>query len=158
MRTGRLLFSAVELLIVLFFFLVGAAFLGLCVSEEMHRRLCAWLVDSRASFRFASLFVSAVAILLACCFWKMQRGSYVRLKGRGFSIDEALVRSATLEFWAQELPDEVVPSEIYVARGHVEVITSDLKCDLDEIEGRLGFFFAKRLGYERDFFITVFHR
>lgn len=104
------------------------------------------------------ILISAIALVFAICFGMMQRGGYIRFKGRGFSLDEALVRNVTLEFWSEELPEEAIPSEIYCSNGKIEIITEDLKEDLDEIEGRLGFFLAKNLGYERDFFITLSRR
>lgn len=158
MRKGHLLFSAVEFLLVAALFLIGAAFFGLHVSDAVRSRLASWIIEGQTPFLLMGLLVTSVALLLGICFGMMQRGSFVRFKGKGFSLDEALVRSAMLEFWKEELPQEVTPSEIYCAKGKIEVITSDLKEDLDEVEGRLGFFLAKHFGYDREFFITISHR
>jgi len=134
---------------------MGAAFFGLFFSPQARQQIADWFLDGRISFLWIGVLITVLALVFAICFGMMQRGGYIRFKGRGFSLDEALVRSALLEFWSEELPEESIPTEIYCSKGKIEIITEDLKEDLDEIEGRLGFFLAKNLGYERDFFITL---
>lgn len=145
-------------MIVAALFLTGAAFFVLHFSGNARQLFSDWILEGETSFLLIAILVTAIAVVFAACFGAMQKGSYIRLKGRGFSLDEALVRSATVAFWEEELPDEPLPSEVYCSGGKIEVITTDLKEDLEEIEGRLGFFLSNQLGYDREFYITLTRR
>ncbi|NGX38268.1 MAG: hypothetical protein K1000chlam2_01440 [Chlamydiae bacterium] len=159
MRNGNLLFSAVQFLIITALFGGGAVFFGLHFSPDVRLQLSEWISKSNGNFFFLGCLLSGIAALLTVCFYMMQKGRYLRIQmGKPFSIDEAVVKKTVKEFWKEEFPEEDLPTDIYVAKQKIEVITKDSDVDLEEIEKRLSKHLSEQFGYERKFFLTLTQR
>lgn len=157
MRTGRLLFSAVQFLIIAVLFGSGGVLLGLHYTPHVRQDIADWILEPSGSLLFLGCLTLGTALLLTICFWVMQRTQYLRLEMRGkeFFVDETLIKQAIGQFWSQEFPSMTPPEEVYFARQKIEVITEAADCDLEQIELRLGSFLSKQLGYEKEFFVTL---
>lgn len=157
MRTGNLLFSAVQFLIITTLFGAGAVLLGLHYAPHVRQELADWIIQPNGSFLFLGWLILAAALLLTVCFWMMQKPQHLRLemKGKEFFVDEALVKQAIGQFWQEAFPKLKPPEEIYFAHQKIELITEAAECDLEEIELRLGTFLSQQLGYEKEFFVTL---
>lgn len=157
MRTGRLLFSAVQFLIIAALFGTGGVLLGLHYTPHVRQDVADWILEPNMSLFLLGCLTLGIALLLTICFWMMQKTQYLRLEMRGkeFFIDETLIKQAIGQFWSQEFPSMTPPEEVYFARQKIEVITEAADCDLEEIELRLGSFLSKQLGYEKEFFVTL---
>lgn len=156
MRNGSLLFSAVQFLMIVALFGIGGVLLGFHYAPHVRQEVANWIVEPKGSLFFLGWLIIAAALLLAICFWMMQKPKYLRIqmKSKDFFVDEPLVRQVIGQFWSAEYPDKTPPEEIYFAHQKVEVITESLECDLEEIEMRLGSFLSEQLGYEQEFFVT----
>lgn len=157
MRTGRLIFSAVQLVVVAALFGAGGLLLGLHYAPRVRQEVADWILDPKMSLLLLGWLVLGIALLLTICFGMMQRTQYLRLRmrGREFQVEETLLKQAIGQFWRLEFPQIAPPVEVYLARQKIEVITEDVQCDLEELELRLGSFLSQKFGYEKEFFVTL---
>ena len=157
MRNGHLVFSAIQFLLIAALCATGVAFISLHGSLSMRQALADWIISPTSNLLLIGCLTLSIAILLGIGFWAMQRGSFVRLsmKKGSFSVHEALVRKAVQQFWIENYPDEKRPSEVFVSHQKIEIVTEDENQDLEEIEKKLGEFFSKHLGYEKEFFLNL---
>ena len=158
MREGRLLFSAVQFLMIAALFSGGAAFFALHYLPQSREQLADWIINSGMNFFSLGSLLTGVAFVLTICFWAMQRFSYVRVEMHDFSIAEPMVRETIAKFWKEEFPDKRSPSEIYLSAQNIEVIVEDQEQDLEQVEKTLSRFLSKQLGYRKPFFVTLTKR
>lgn len=157
MRTGQLLFSVVQLVIIATLFGIGGMLLGLHYNPYVRMQVANWILEPNESFLLIGYLVLGTALILSICFGMMQKNQYLRLEMRGkeFFIDEALIKQAIGQFWRLEFPNLTPPKEIYFVRQKIEVIAEVGDCDLEELEMRLGTFLSQKLGYEKQFYVTL---
>lgn len=155
MREGKLLFSAVQFLIIAALFATGAAFFGLHYLPQARGQIADWILLGETNFFYLGIMVSGIALLLSVCFWAMQRYSYVRVQMHDYSISEPVVRDTIAKFWKEEFPEGKSPSEIYLSNENVEIIVEDQEQDLHQVEKKLSKLLSKQLGYEKSFFVTL---
>lgn len=157
MRKGNLLFSAIQFLMIVALFFVGAVFLGLHFLPNA-RILCAeWLMDARREFLLLGGLTTGMALFLTICFAMMQRGQYVRIAMQSglFDIQKTAIKQAVNQYWQESFPEKPLPTEIYVSRQKIEIITKEASYNLNELEAALGERFAAQFGYKHSFFITL---
>ncbi len=155
MREGKLLFSAVQFLIIAVLFSGGAAFFGLHYLPHVRAELADWISNTEMSFLLFGWLLSGVALLLTICFWAMQHSSYIRIKMRDFSVSEPVIRETIARYWEEEFPEGKSPTEIYLAKQNIEIIIDDQGQNLAEIEKKLTKLLSKQLGYDKSFFLTL---
>ena len=158
MRNGKLLFSVIEFLIILALFITGITFFILHYSVSARQFLVKWILEGEVFFLSIAILTLTATCVLSICFGIMQKGSFIRFKGKGFSVDESIVRNSIITFWRERFPKEPLHSEVYCSKGKIEIITSDFQEDFDEMEVKLGLFLSRQLGYNRDFYITLSQR
>lgn len=158
MRDGKLLFSAVQFLMIAALFALGAAFFALHYSSIVRQQIAEWVMDPQMKFLLFGSLTCSVALLLTICFWAMQRASYVRIKMHDFSIQEPLIRKVIAKFWKEEFPEDVAPTEVYLANENIEIIVEDQAQDLEQIEKKISKLLSKQLGYEKKFFVSLTKR
>lgn len=156
MRNGQLVFSATQFFLTVALIGFGIGCIVLDHSQALRCQLADWLCQPTTSLLFIGLLSLVIGGLLGIGFWMMQRGGFVRLRmHKGpISIHEELVRKAVQQFWIEHYPDARRPSEIFVSHKKIEIVSEDPELDLEELEQRLGDFFANHLGYRDAFFLT----
>jgi len=159
-RNGHLVFSAIQFLLVAALCAAGAGLITLDSSLLLRQSLADWIISPTSNLLLIGSLILSVALLLGIGFWAMQRGSFVRLSMRKgpFSVHEALVRKAVQQFWIENYPDTKRPSEVFVSNQKIEIALEDESQDLEEVEKKLGEFFSKHLGYEKEFFLSLTKR
>jgi hypothetical protein len=147
----------VQLVIIAALFGIGGMLLGLHYNSFVRVQLSNWILEPNESFLLIGYLVLGTALILSICFGMMQRNQYLRLEMRGkeFFIDEALIKQTIRQFWRLEFPNLTPPEEIYFVRQKIEVVAEVGDCDLEEIEMKLGTFLSQKLGYEKQFYVTL---
>jgi len=162
MRSSKAIFSAVQFLILVAFFSLGALFLGLYSLPQVKQNLVEWIIQENDNFLFLGQLILGTAFFLTLCFWAMNRQQLLRLqmKGTPFFVDEDLIRKIVAQFWKEEFPEEPKPKDVYLARQRIEIVASPPKGEnwveeLEQVEKRLAKKLSEHIGYEREFFVSL---
>ena len=156
MRNGNLVFSAINFLIVIAFFIAAFLFFRMHYSAYFRIQVTDWIQMKQGNFWVIGSLTLSIASALACCFYSMQKGHYIRIQmePHSFEYDETFVKNAINHFWEENFSDEPKLSSVYFSKGKIELLVPPIKRDLKEIETHLGVFLSNTLGYKSDFFIT----
>lgn len=163
MRSGNLLFGAVQLLFILALICIGVGLIGLHTYPQIRPLLSQWVSQAADQSLFYGSGTLALAIILIFCFGSMQKQPYLRIKMRSkkpFLIDQKVVEQTIQSYWKKSFPELTNPEAIYISGQKIEIVTrasTDEVLDetLEQIEERLGGFLRARFGYKRDFYITL---
>lgn len=165
MRTGHLLFSAVHLFMVLLILAFGVFFLVLQGSSVMRLRLEELLVGQGAFFTNIGVALLIIGGLLLFGLYQLNRQHYLTLKMSGSKvlIDEAIVRDYLRQYWKETFPHQEISSEVVMHLPQKLEIIVDLPQMKEEekehllsrMENELGVLLARKLGYEKEFFLTI---
>jgi len=157
MRNGKLFFSAVEFLMIVALFCLGALFFGLHFLPSARFALSDWILYSSSDFLFIGGLIVGIALALTLSLWAIHRRKFVRIEmeKHPVSLDQQLIKQTVEQFWKEAFPEEKLPSDVYVSKQKIEVISTLPKVELEEIEGRLGQLLKQQLGYGEKFYLSV---
>lgn len=138
-------------------FLLSGAMMLLAFHEPLRHLIADWLIQSNFSFLLVGALLFCFATVLAFSFWMMEKGSYLRIKMRNHTaiIQEQTLRKSIHLFWKEHYPNAQMPSEIYCAKQRIEIVAPGKGQDLKAIEKELSAFFAEKLGYQNEFFVSI---
>ena len=165
MRTGHLLFSAVHLFMVLLIFAFGVFFLLLESSDSLRLGLEQLLVNNGRIFVKIGIVFLSVGCLLLIGLYRLNKQPYLTLKisGSKVLIDEAIIRDYLEHYWKEVFPHQEIRSEVVLHLPQkLEIIVElpamqeeDKEPLLSRMENELSVLLARKLGYEKEFFLTI---
>ena len=153
-----------HLFVALFVMVLGASIMTLPIAPNL-RLICYELISENSLLLvYIGAGFVAFSLILLVSFWALYRKRYYTLEMRGCQakIDEALIRAYVEDYWKNSLKIENTNIDIVVhANQQVEIITSKAPFELDDekmvdrVQNELGILLARRLGYEKEFLLTV---
>lgn len=165
MRTGNLLFSAVHLFVVLFILGIGLFFLLLPSSVAFRLALESLLISDTPIFARIGVTITFFGILLLVGFYVLNRKKYLTLKMNGSKIliDEAVIRDYLSHYWKEVFPYHEIFSEVVLHFPQKIEIIAQLPAMSGEerehlllrMQNELSVLLARKLGYEKEFFLTI---
>ncbi|MDN3505253.1 MAG: hypothetical protein P0S95_06745 [Rhabdochlamydiaceae bacterium] len=164
MRFTYYLSSMLHVFVAFFVMIFGASIITLPFAPNL-RLICYQLLQegSPLLIYIGASFV-AFSIVLIACFWAMYRKRFytLEMKGGEAQIDEALIRSYIEEYWKKSFNIKKNCINVIVhSNQQVEIIASKAPFELDDekmvsrVQNELGILLARRLGYEKEFLLTV---
>lgn len=165
MRTSNILFSVVHLFVVLFILAAGIFFIMLPSLLSFRVNLASLLTESPSYFIKLGIAFSAFGLLLLVGFYMLNRKKYLVLKmdcGKTL-IDEAIIKDYLKNYWKEVFPGQEVQSDVILHFPQkLEIIAQFPKMDgkikdalLIRVQNELGVILARKLGYEREFLLTI---
>jgi len=108
------------------------------------------------------IFLSSLGVLLFCGFMNMYKGRYFKIK-MGASkvlVEESIISDYIKGYWKQIFPNEPANLEVIIhPKQTIEIVTHltvDYSPELfSKIETELGLLLARKLGYTKDFLLTI---
>lgn len=164
MNPSKLLSSFFNCLIALYFIVCGTVLLLAPQVEAVQQRIVAFIQKNTLAtglFGAASLLAGGALLIYTLL---SSRHNYYRLKGgaRQVYIDENLIRQYLATYWENLLPGHETPCSISVQNNTIHV-SADLprvalerqKTLLEQIEADLTELFAKNLGYQKEYTLSI---
>ena len=110
----------------------------------------------------AGLFLVFFGLVLFCGFYNMYKVRYYKIK-MGASkvlVEEAIIQDYIKGYWRQIFPNETSNLEVVIhPKQTIEIVTKlqnkATEALLSKIENELGLLLAKKLGYEKEFVLTI---
>ena len=166
MKNGHLLFSAVHLIVTFFIIASGLLSMSLFFNQETRFRLAHMLENEGASLFFAvGVAVTFVGVMLLIGFYMMYRRRYykIRMNCSKVLVDQSIVKEYVSDYWSKLFPGEKLFLDVaFGANQHLEVITQVPRLEKDQrelvfkrVENELGVILARKIGYEKEFVLTV---
>lgn len=165
MRTGHHIFSLVHLLVLLLVICLGLFFVFLPWSPEFRFYLAKLLNESSAVFPKIGFSLVSFGLMLLLGFYFLNKKSYIKYKMscNKTIIEEAVIEDYVKRYFSELFPLQEVLSEIIIKGpqnlevvAHFPDMTEKEKEDLlQRIQNELGVLLARKLGYEKDFFLTL---
>lgn len=165
MRTSNLFFSAIHLFVVMFIIVVGVSFFLLAKLPNFRVVVANRILEDPGFFLKLGSAISLFGLLLLTGFTVLNRKRYLKLK-MGCSqtlIDEAIIRDYLKNYWKEVFPKQEVQSDVVLHfPGKLEIIAQLPKMKekeketlLTRVQNELGVLLARKLGYEKEFFLTI---
>jgi len=165
MKTGNLLFSAVQFLFVILIMLLGVFFIGVQHTPYLQNAVVKLLSQEAIPFSFIGFLILGCGALLLYGFYAMHRGWYYTLNmGRHAAlVDLPIIQGIVQEYWKTVFPDQDLAIEVGVTKGQkiemfieLPLLTPEKQMKtLEKAEQDLFCLLHKHLGYRRDFSLSV---
>ena len=163
MRVSYFLSSLLHLFVLILVVALGGAFMAFEYAPGL-RQMCYHILQEDSSLMFQiGVAIEGLALLLLLFFWIEYRRRFFTIEMRGCQakIDEALIEAYVQEYWKESLKENAKVKVVLHSNQRVEVIanrvpfTMDDEKTLSRVQNELGVLLARRLGYEREFLLTV---
>ena len=168
MRSGHLLFSAVQFLFTTLILLLGGFFIGLHYAPHLGLTIGQFFIGHSEAFIPIGLSILGCGSLLLIGFYAMNRGAYFRFQipAKDAVIEAAVFRSCIKKYWREQFPQEDLSTDVILhADKKIEISVElppldaeDHQKFLENVESDLRSLLAKSLGYKSDFLLTVIVR
>ncbi len=165
MKTGNLLFSAIQFVFCALVLLLGVFFIGLQYAPHLRFAIAAFFSETTITFSLIGYLILGCGILLLIGFYAMNRGRYYCVNmGKGqMVIDPAVVRGYVADYWSHVFPEYRLSVEVAVTKGQrfevlVEFPLVPLEAQetiLQKAEGDLAQILKKQIGYTKEFSLCV---
>jgi hypothetical protein len=164
MRSGNLLFSAVQFVFAVLIILLGGLFIGLEYAPHLRFSVADFFSRSTAHFSLIGYLILSSGFLLLIGFYAMHRGTYYRLSmgQKETWIDPAVIRSYVKEYWKKIFPDYDLSVQIDMSKEQIEMfvelpLLSEEKqiAALELAEKDLAEILKKQLRYDKGFLLSV---
>jgi hypothetical protein len=165
MKTGNLLFSAVQFLFVILIMLLGVFFIGLQHVSYLRFAVVQFLSQQTALFSLIGFLILGCGALLLYGFYTMHRGWYYTLKMGQHTVlvDLPVIQGVVREYWKTVFPDQDLAIEVNVTKAQKIEMFMELPLlapekqlkTLEKAELDLSHLLQKHLGYRRDFSLSV---
>ncbi len=108
------------------------------------------------------IFLSSLGLLLFCGFMNMYKARYFKIK-MGTSkvlVEEAIISDYIKGYWKQIFPNDPINLEVIIHPKQIIEIVTNLSAQhspelFSKIETELGLLLARKLGYTKDFLLTI---
>lgn len=165
MKTGNVLFSAVQFLFAALVVLMGGCLIGLQYAPHARFVFAHFIEQSPSLFFVVGYGVLGSGILLLTGFYFMHRGVYYRVKmGAGeMRVDPVIVRRYVHTYWKEAFPEQEISVEVGVSQGHkleifltLAFLSQDAQmAALENAEPALTRLLQKHLGYKQKFSLSI---
>lgn len=165
MKTGNVLFSAVQFVFAVLVILLGGFFIGLQHASHLRLAIARFFSETTISFSLVGYLILGCGILLLVGFYAMHKGSYYRVDmgKRSLQIDPVVIRTYLDEYWRGVFPGNDLSVEIAFAKGKkLEMFVEfpllpieKQKAILEKAETELSQILSKHLGYRKEFSLSV---
>jgi|JI9StandDraft_1071089.scaffolds.fasta_scaffold19090_3 hypothetical protein len=164
MRPDRFFLSLIHLLIVLFLFSVGLFLCILAKAPHVCHLIADFLLSDKmamtAYITGASTFLLAIILMIG--FQQLHNKKYYKLAMQGCkaSIDEAIIKEYIQEYWSSLFKNKDITVDVLLApKQKIEIMATLPPLQelglLERIESELGVLLARKLGYEKEFLLTI---
>ena len=164
MKSGHLLFSAVQFVFSVLVLTLGALFLGVHYLPSFRLLIGEVFSQYGGSFAFIGYVVMGCGVALLIGFYSMYRGRFysVQMKRGEVWVDPALLTQYIQEYWAKLFPQEKLLVQVEMQRGGTIGITAefpsthvqDHEAFLERAEWDIADLLWDRLKYDREFSVT----
>ena len=165
MKTGNLIFSAVQFIFVVLVLLIGGFFVGLQHAPHLCNTIAAFFSKASAPFSLIGYCILGCGALLLMGFYVMYRGTYYTYKmgHHEVFVDVDLIQHYVQEYWKKCFPGQDLSVEIDLSKDQkiavlVEMPLLSLEKQqevLDRAEYDLSQILQKHLGYRKDFLFSM---
>ncbi len=164
MRSSNLLFSCVHLTVTLLIIAFGLSLVIMPYADGFRLSL-AQFFEAKPAFLFTlGLLIMGSGVFLLVAFFFMHKKRYFKVGmecGKAL-IEESIIRDYVAHYWESIFPGKPYDLEIVLSRGQKLEIISTLPRGtaiseelFERIRRELGVILARRLGYEKEFILTV---
>jgi len=163
MRKENLLFSAVQLFLVLVLACTGLFFIALPWAPQVRFTCAAFLAQRDDLFMPLGALILGVAAILGVGFYFMQRKAYFQVRmSPAIHVERALLKTLLEAYWKERYPEEKLKTDVVLHRDQkLEFIaelpnlkSADPEKLLSEVQLEVGGLMLHQLGYKRDFTFT----
>ncbi len=165
MKTGNLLFSAVQFIFAILVFLLGGFFIGLQYTSHLRYLIAQFFSAEPSYLGWIGFLTLGCGVLLLIGFCAMHRGIYYRVKMRSgeFSVDPAVIRSYLSDYWKEQFPKQNLSVEVCISKKQkLEMFLEfpalsleEHQAILEKAEVDVGSILRKHLGYKNEFGLSV---
>jgi len=165
MRLGNILFSAVHFFVTLLVMSLGGLCLALPYAETFRFHLTHYIYEKPELFLIIGGVTLSFGALLFIGFYLLNRRRFltVKMEPAATLVDETIVQDYVQEYWKERHPAEETPVDVVVQKGEVlEIIVpapKDWEGEVEEhllnLQNDLGDRLSRRLGYYREFYLTL---
>ncbi len=165
MRSGNLLYSAVQFMFAVLIILLGGLFIGLQYAPLLRFVIADFFSQPAVHFSLIGYFILGCGILLLFGFYIMHRGVYYRLSmgQKETWVDPTVIKSYVQEYWQRNFPEEDLAVQIALSKKQKLEISVELPqlsdekqlAVLEKTERDLGEILKKQLRYNREFSLLV---
>jgi len=161
MRKELFFFSVFHLLITLLLLVGGGCCFALAGSEKLQAFIVYHLSGRGPFFRQLGCGLLVLGLCLVVALYRLYCGQYYTLKmsASKIRIEEAIIRDYVAKYWKEEFPQDTIEFNIVMHRAKtLEIIAKIFPIEearLHRIQNELGVLLARKLGYEKEFLLTV---
>ncbi|SRR5581483_1349973 len=165
MKIGNLLFSAVQFVFAALVILIGAFFIGLHYASHLRFAIARFFSAAAAPFSLIGYLILACGIFLLMGFYAMYRGVFYRVKmgGGTVSIDPGIIKKYVGDYWEKTFPEHNLSVDISISKSQKIEMFVELpplsadhhKAIMEKAELELSSLLLKRIGYKKDFSLSV---
>lgn len=169
MRRGHFLFSAAHLFVVFFIISVGTLFCSIPYSPQFQFAFVRLVLHEHAFFMIVGAIFLFFGIFLLIGFYALNKKRFFQIEMDHCKtlIDESIIKEYIVDYWKESFPVLNPHLDIVIHKGQkIELITSSFPPTLEEneesllrrIQEELSVLLARRLGYEKEFLLTIVQR
>ncbi|MBI5274728.1 MAG: hypothetical protein HY860_06735 [Chlamydiales bacterium] len=169
MRNINIVFSAAHLFVVFLLVGMGSLFLALPHFKEIQFSVVHFVLNEPQVFTKLGIVFTSFGVLLFGLFYFLNRKRYfqIKMKHSKALVDEAIIKEYITDYWQEAFPTLHSTLDIVIHPNQkIEVITAsfpDIDDELKEdvfhrIQAELNVLLARRIGYEKDFTLTICER
>lgn len=165
MRSNHVVFVIFHLFIVAALICLGICFIALPFTTQFRVYLAGLLMEKKWLFVKIGAFCSLFGIALSSALYFFHRKRYLKIKmgATKVLVDENVIEEYVKRYWKDLYPHLEIASEIHLSSGKkLEILSHlpkipphDKQKLLERVEDELTVLFAKRLGYEKEFILTL---
>ena len=165
MRSGNILFSAVHFFVILLILSLGGLLLALPYAETFRFHLTYYIYERPDLFKLIGGVSLGFGVLLLIGFYFLNKRHFLTVKmgPAATQIDEAIVQNYVQDYWKEKHASDEGLVDVVVQKGEVlEIIVpapKDWEGEVEEhllrLQNDLGDRLSRRLGYYREFYITL---
>lgn len=165
MKSGNLLYSAVQFVFAVLIIFLGVLFIGLQYAPKVRFSIAHFFSQPTIHFSWIGYLILVCGVLLLIGFYSMHRGSYYHLSmgQKEAWIDPEVIRSYLIEYWKTIFPGHELLVQVGLSKEQkLEMIVEfPLISDeeqlrvLEQAENDLASILKKQLNYNREFQLLV---
>lgn len=163
MRSSEVVFSSIHLMVVLLILAVGFGLILESYVPSFRYGITLFLTESTKGPFIVGIVLWIMGILMLLGFYNMYRRKYykLRLSCSKVLIEESIIEEYVKNYWQTIFPEKANELKVTIGpKQHIEIIAKlpekeDLESLLERIKNELGILLARKLGYEKEFTLTV---
>jgi hypothetical protein len=156
------IFSAVHLLFVLLLISGGVLLILSAYMKNVQNNFIHLLLEYPDFLFSVGLGISFFGIILLFGFYSMYKQRYYQIK-MGVSkvlVEENIIADYIKNYWEEVFPNQLADLDVIIQpKGVIEIITKfpnqNSEMFLEKIQNELGLLLAKKLGYQKEFILTL---